>query len=431
MQTRYLELLAKALGVVNIKVHLVQNDPVLLPQMDNRLRALLFEDYSYGEVYEFLDRRVQADRLVQLRDEFDLLYLILRFPADAAEEPAPGALVSVGPIQTVQHDREAVLEIIRRNELPGRLLPDLCEYYNAVPVVEDMDALECLLLYLVSGLFQRQYRLDRFPNAEAAFPLSRKTEQAVRESPQLARASVEQRYSAENTLLMAIAAGDYEKALGTYSQLSHYHIQARADDPLEDRRHLTVILNSLCRKTVEVAGVHPLYIDDLSTRFATEINRLNTPDELEALMSSMIREYCLLVRNHAMKGYSDITRQIVSYIDFHYTEELSLAYFARMFNLSKTYLSDLFRKETGTTLTDFIHQVRMRRAIVLLNASTLPITAVATACGYNDINYFIRRFKKTYGLSPKQYQKVIQHSSPQPEPDPAWPSGEASAANPG
>lgn len=264
-------------------------------------------------------------------------------------------------------------------------------------------------------------------------PMVRQLESSDRSlaSGEMADASVEQRYSAENTLLMAIAAGDYEKALGTYSQLSHYHIQARADDPLEDRRHLTVILNSLCRKTVEVAGVHPLYIDDLSTRFATGINRLNTPDELEALMSSMIREYCLLVRNHAMKGYSDITRQIVSYIDFHYTEELSLAYFARMFNLSKTYLSDLFRKETGTTLTDFIHQVRMRRAIVLLNASTLPITAVATACGYNDINYFIRRFKKTYGLSPKQYQKVIQHSSPQPEPDPAWPSGEASAANPG
>lgn len=229
---------------------------------------------------------------------------------------------------------------------------------------------------------------------------------------------MEERYSAENALPEAVAAGDYEKARVAYSRLNRYHIRARADDPLEDRRHRTVILNSLCRKTVELAGVHPLYIDDLSTRFATEINRVNAPDGLDTLMSLMIRDYCLLVKNHAMKGYSAITRQIVSYIDFHYTEELSLAYFAKMFNLSKTYLSDLFRKETGVTLTDFIHQVRMRRAITLLNASTLPITAIATACGYNDINYFIRRFKKTYGLSPKQYQKVIRHSSALWDPDP-------------
>lgn len=431
MPTRYLELLAKALGVVNIRVHLIQNDPALLPQMDNRLRAMLFEDFSYGEVYEFLDRRVQPDSLVQLRDEFDLLYLFLRMPADDAEAAAPGALVAAGPIQTVRHDREAVLEVIRRNGLPGRLLPDLCEYYNAVPVVEDRDALACLVLYLASGLFQRQYHLDHFPDVDAAFPLSRETEQALRESPQLARASVEQRYSVENNLLVAIAAGDYEKALGAYSKLGHYHIQARADDPVEDRRHQTVILNSLCRKTVEVAGVHPLYIDDLSTRFATEINRQATLDGLAELMSSMIREYCLLVKSHAMKGYSDITRQIVSYIDFHYTEELSLAYFARMFNLSKAYLSDLFRKETGTTLTDFIHQVRMRRAITLLNASSLPVTAIATACGYNDINYYIRRFKKTYGISPKQYQKAIHPAAPPWESDPDRPSGEASAAAPG
>lgn len=52
----------------------------------------------------------------------------------------------------------------------------------------------------------------------------------------------------------------------------------------------------------------------------------------------------------------------------------------------------------------------MRKAITLINSSALPITAIATACGYNDINYFIRIFKRTYGLSPKQYQKTIVHT---------------------
>lgn len=217
--------------------------------------------------------------------------------------------------------------------------------------------------------------------------------------------------------MIAIASGDHERAIASYTRLIRYHIQARADTPLADQRHRMVIMNSLCRKAVEVAGVHPLYIDELSTHFATEINRICTAHELDALMSDMIREYCLLVKKHAMKGYSTITRQIVSYIDFHYTEELSLAYFAKMFNLSRSYLSDLFRKETGSTLTDFIHQVRMRHAIALLNSSAMPITAIATSCGYNDVNYFIRRFKKVYGLSPRQYQNTLHPSAAQRETD--------------
>ena len=123
----------------------------------------------------------------------------------------------------------------------------------------------------------------------------------------------------------------------------------------------------------------------------------------------MIHKYCLLVKNHAMKGYSAVTKEIISYIDFHYMEDLTLNRLAEMFNISKTYLSNLFRRETGVTLTEYIHQVRMRKAITLINSSALPVAAIATACGYNDINYFTRIFKRTYGLSPKQYQKSVMH----------------------
>lgn len=108
-----------------------------------------------------------------------------------------------------------------------------------------------------------------------------------------------------------------------------------------------------------------------------------------------------------MLGYSKVVKEVISYIDFHYAEDLSLSFFAELFSVSKSYLSGLFKKETGVTLTDYIHQVRNRRAITLINSSSLSITTVAASCGYNDINYFIRMFKREYGMSPKQYQKSI------------------------
>lgn len=121
----------------------------------------------------------------------------------------------------------------------------------------------------------------------------------------------------------------------------------------------------------------------------------------------MIHKYCLLVRNHSMKNYSQLTQRCITYIDFHYAEPLSLSFFADMCHVTKSYLSTLFKKETDTNITDYIHSVRIRHALVLLNSTALPIHAIAASCGYSDINYFIKIFKRLNGNSPKQYRSQM------------------------
>lgn len=172
-------------------------------------------------------------------------------------------------------------------------------------------------------------------------------------------------------------------------------------------KNMLIIFNTLCRKAVERGNVHPVYIDDLSTRLGILINDARTPGELEQIESDMIHKYCLLVRNYSMKNYSQITQRCITYIDFHYAETLSLSFFADMCHVTKSYLSTLFRKETGTTITDYIHNVRIRHALVLLNSTALPVHAIAASCGYPDINYFIKIFKRLNGTSPKQYRSQM------------------------
>ena len=211
-------------------------------------------------------------------------------------------------------------------------------------------------------------------------------------------------------MLEAVSKGDYKHAKELHQKFGSFHIQPRTENLLRNTQNFQIILNTLCRKAAELGGVHPLYIDDLSTKFAVLINEARTQRELTGIANDIIHKYCLLVQNHAMKGYSPVIKDIISYIDFHYAEDLSLSFFADQFNLTKTYLSGLFKKEVKITLTDYIHQIRIRRAITLINSSSLSISTIASACGYQDINYFIRVFKKMNGVSPKQYQKMILHS---------------------
>ena len=166
-------------------------------------------------------------------------------------------------------------------------------------------------------------------------------------------------------------------------------------------------LNTLFRKAVESRRIHPYYIDQLSSEFGCKIERCPSLKELDPIPLIMIRKYCLLVNNHANDNYTELVSRCMQYIDFHYTEPIALDTLAGQCCVTTTYLSSLFRKETGKTISEYITETRIRNAILLLNTTKLPIQAIANQCRFSDANYFSRTFKKVTGLPPLTYRKNI------------------------
>lgn len=70
-----------------------------------------------------------------------------------------------------------------------------------------------------------------------------------------------------------------------------------------------------------------------------------------------------------------------------------------------SYLSSLFKQDTGTTLTDFINTQRIQRAANLLSSTEQNISVVAEQVGILDVNYFTKMFKKSMGSTPTQYRR--------------------------
>lgn len=73
--------------------------------------------------------------------------------------------------------------------------------------------------------------------------------------------------------------------------------------------------------------------------------------------------------------------------------------------ISPSYLSSLFKQDTGTTIVDYINSQRVDRAAVLLATTDRSIAAVAAAVGILDVNYFTKIFKKQLGTTPTQYRR--------------------------
>lgn len=98
--------------------------------------------------------------------------------------------------------------------------------------------------------------------------------------------------------------------------------------------------------------------------------------------------------------------QAQRYIREHYAESLSLEEVSSAAGFSSSYFSTLFRKETGKNFLEYLMDVRIEEAKTLLRESRMTIEAVAKAVGVNDYKRFSKTFKKTTGISPKEYRNL-------------------------
>ena len=105
-----------------------------------------------------------------------------------------------------------------------------------------------------------------------------------------------------------------------------------------------------------------------------------------------------------MKNYSPLVQRVITIIDSDLTADLSLRKQAQLLNVNASYLSALFKKETGLTLTEYVSKKRVEQAAFLLRSTGQQIQTVAQNCGIYDVNYFTKIFKKITGKTPKEYR---------------------------
>ena len=215
---------------------------------------------------------------------------------------------------------------------------------------------------------------------------------------------LEQRYEAENQLLNAVAGGNEQDALEAFRYFRTFDLGSRFTGSAERLQHGLVILNTLFRKSVERAGVHPYYLDEISSGFAVRLHEVQTAEEKQRREREMLAEYTRYVREYALKNYSTPVKKSIQYINRNLDQDLSLMNLARISSISQSYLSNLFRKETGTTLTEYISQQRVYRAAQLLRETDNSIASVAEAVGILDENYFTKMFRKYAGMPPSRYR---------------------------
>ena len=90
-------------------------------------------------------------------------------------------------------------------------------------------------------------------------------------------------------------------------------------------------------------------------------------------------------------------------LKLNYNEKILISDLSEMLNITTYHFCRLFKQLSGKTVIDYINNIRLEKAIPYLKEDKLNITEIALKCGFDDINYFSRIFKKYYNVSPTKF----------------------------
>ncbi|MBN2657555.1 MAG: helix-turn-helix transcriptional regulator [Spirochaetales bacterium] len=131
-------------------------------------------------------------------------------------------------------------------------------------------------------------------------------------------------------------------------------------------------------------------------------------ESLAAEISVLIARHRDFILNLDLQDYgkNGKVRLIIGFIGENYREDLTLTALADQFYMSPSYLSRLFHRETGFTLTDYVNHIRTLRAQRFLRESSEGIGQISRMCGFGSITHFGRIFKSISGMTPRDYRKL-------------------------
>lgn len=407
MQTDILDLMKELLFARGIQVILLSELKELRGRIDYDFRRELFSRFEYEDYLKELSSRLSPGVLYHIEDDFRLSYSILFFPEN--DSCYAGKYLFAGPVRFQAMNLCELQSIIDEKEVPLSLRDELSGYYSRIPLWDSFDSWAASISIFCSKISDKELSIQTC-TCDELFTQGTELDYSSPAHTELSRSTIEARYEAESRFMAAVASGNADKALAAFSGVRHYRLEARTPDALRNTKNLYVILNTLLRKSAQQGHVHPLHIDNLSRQMAIQIESATSLSAMESFPAVMIRKYCILVQNYSRRKHSPLVRFCLDYIDFHYMEEIGMSALAEKCSVSGSYLSALFSKELGMTLTGYILQARINRALVLLNTSTSSIQEIAASCGFSDPNYFTRVFKKTKGISPRQYRQLIKNN---------------------
>lgn len=183
--------------------------------------------------------------------------------------------------------------------------------------------------------------------------------------------------------------------------------------PVMDGIALAEQMTQVSANLILVSGYDDFQLAQQAIRYGVK-DYLLKPVEMEAMadclgrwMQDRTSKIARRLADSPLIGTDELSaiEQVQQFISSNLSRDISLTDAAALVHLNPSYLSQLFKQQTGGKFVDYVIEMRMEEARKLLIKTSLRVSEIAERLGYGDISYFSSTFKKLTGCSPLEYRK--------------------------
>ncbi|WP_286906793.1 helix-turn-helix domain-containing protein [Clostridium sp. UBA1652] len=385
-------------NLVNIDVEFFDSSHNSSLQLFKFQKPLIIEDLRFSSILdmESLLKNKKANDLLYYTDNFNLNYLCLGI---FSQQSYSGTIIA-GPFLSDIPDDLLISKVIQLNNLPLGYRQELKEFYKSLTILDSKT-------YKNIGSLMVNLSSNPLINTNISFVQNNTPTVNVESSSELDDrkfySDIEFRYKLEREIQNSVAKGESSEAIKLMNSFEFNPTHRVPNNPLRAWKNYGFVINTLLRIGADRGGVSPIYIHNISDKFAILIEKVTSKAELDSLLKKMTLEYCELVRNFSTSHYSPIIGKCIDYIKINFYNKISLKTISSEIGISPSHLSRQFKKETKVTITEFINKVKIEEAKFLLKQNELSITDIALKVGFENHNYFCSVFKKLTSCTPKEY----------------------------
>ena len=213
----------------------------------------------------------------------------------------------------------------------------------------------------------------------------------------------------KNAFLAAIRMGDRNKAAEQLQRLIDLLFRYGS----ETDKLLHVRIYELLGTMIESAMAGGGDVDkllELSEKLFSESAIIRTQSHLVEWLRSRTEEIIDIVSHSHSNRSKNIVRKAKEYMDQNFARAISVKDVADAVCISESYFKSVFKKSSGYSFSEYLTNVRMNEAKILLNTTEKSVTEIAMDVGYQTPNSFSSLFKRETGLTPTQYKNTSRES---------------------
>jgi YSIRK-targeted surface antigen transcriptional regulator len=375
---------------------------------------ILFEysyEYSYNPLYEdnldilkeFLT--INNEKLLKLRSTkyYENYFSIKLTTSDNFE-----GTILVGPTISCGIDEKSIDLLIKEFNLLAKDRRKLIDYYNHL-IIMDFNSFSDIALLLYNLIYD--YKLDSYDlltNDQALINVESKKNNTIDTYLSTNKREFVLHHSQkyERELLTWIKEGNIKKLKDLTESESNIdgNKGVHSKNPLRNEKNIFISFTSLVSHAAIEGGLDWELALSLSDFYIQTVEECNVIVDIYNLYEKMFLDYGERVHKIKTSNYSISVLKCLNYISQNLYTKISLSQIANHTSVNPSYISYLFKKEVGISITEYIQREKVEEAKTLIESGEKSFADIYVSLGFIDQSHFTKTFKKFVGISPKDYR---------------------------